>query len=152
MFIPSEKNKVSVDLSNYVQKEEGKGLSTNDFTNQEKSKLENLNNYTLPIASTDVLGGVKVGEGLEVRDGVISVIENNIDLTPYQKKSDDTLNTKNKTVVGAINEIKSEQYNDAELKNSIGDLSGLKTTDKNSIVAAINELFDLINKTEVAKN
>ena len=84
MFIPSEKNKVSVDLSNYVQKEEGKGLSTNDFTNQEKSKLENLNNYTLPVASTNVLGGIKVGEGLEVRDGVISVIEKNIDLTPYQ--------------------------------------------------------------------
>ena len=34
-----------VDLSNYVEKEEGKGLSSNDFTDYEKSKLSNLQNY-----------------------------------------------------------------------------------------------------------
>lgn len=31
-----------VDLSNYVEKETGKGLSTNDFTNDDKSKLDSL--------------------------------------------------------------------------------------------------------------
>lgn len=31
-----------VDLSNYVEKEAGKGLSTNDFSNDDKSKLDSL--------------------------------------------------------------------------------------------------------------
>ena len=54
----------------FVAKETGKGLSTNDFTTQEKNKLagiaENANNYTLPQASAETLGGVKVGYGLEI--------------------------------------------------------------------------------------
>lgn len=41
-----------VDLSNYVQKESGKGLSTNDYTTAEKNKLAGIaagaNNYTHP--------------------------------------------------------------------------------------------------------
>ena len=55
-----------------VDKVEGKGLSTNDFTTAEKTKLEGLENYTLPAASADVLGGVKVGAGLAVNQGVLS--------------------------------------------------------------------------------
>lgn len=35
----------SVDLSNYVTKEDGKGLSTNDYTTAEKEKLAILENY-----------------------------------------------------------------------------------------------------------
>ena len=49
-------------LGNKVDKEIGKGLSTNDFTTAEKNKLagiaKNANNYTLPVASS-TLGGVK---------------------------------------------------------------------------------------------
>ena len=46
-----------------VDKVSGKGLSSNDYTNAEKEKLagieEAANNYRLPIASKDVVGGVK---------------------------------------------------------------------------------------------
>lgn len=49
--------------SSKVDKEEGKQLSTNDYTTEEKNKLSgiqaNANNYTLPAASTTALGGVK---------------------------------------------------------------------------------------------
>lgn len=49
-------------LGNKVDKETGKGLSTNDYTTTEKSKLagiaEGANNYTLPVASS-TLGGVR---------------------------------------------------------------------------------------------
>lgn len=38
----------TVDLTNYVEKEEGKGLSTNDYTTEDKEKLAGLNNYTHP--------------------------------------------------------------------------------------------------------
>ncbi len=34
-----------VDLSNYVEKEQGKGLSSNDYTSEEKDKLASLENY-----------------------------------------------------------------------------------------------------------
>lgn len=50
----------------FVAKEAGKGLSTNDFTNQDKSKLDGLQNYTLPKAGSETLGGVMVGAGLTI--------------------------------------------------------------------------------------
>lgn len=36
---------LGVILADYVQKEEGKGLSSNDYTNEDKTKLDGLNNY-----------------------------------------------------------------------------------------------------------
>lgn len=55
-----------------VDKEAGKGLSSNDFTAAEKGKLEGLENYTLPVAAPDTLGGVMVGSGLSISQGVLS--------------------------------------------------------------------------------
>jgi len=59
-------------LSGKVDKEEGKGLSSNDYTDEEKAKLSALENYTLPAASAETLGGVKVGAGLAMTDGTLS--------------------------------------------------------------------------------
>lgn len=57
----------------FVQKESGKGLSSNDYTNEEKQKLAGLENYTLPTAGADVKGGIKVGSGLSITgDGILS--------------------------------------------------------------------------------
>lgn len=56
---------VNTKLATKVDKEDGKGLSTNDFTTVEKNKLasisEGANNYSLPLATSNVRGGVKVG-------------------------------------------------------------------------------------------
>lgn len=53
-----------VDLSGYVQKETGKGLSTNDYTTAEKTKLggieEGANNYTHPTHTAAASGLYKV--------------------------------------------------------------------------------------------
>lgn len=63
----------SDDLEKKVDKIDGKGLSTNDYTNDEKNKLAELENYTLPIATNETLGGIKVGENLTItEDGVLS--------------------------------------------------------------------------------
>lgn len=57
----------------FVAKEEGKVLSSNDFTNDQKEKLEGLENYVLPQASAEVAGGIKVGTGLSItEDGILS--------------------------------------------------------------------------------
>lgn len=53
-----------IDFSNYVTKDGNKVLSTNDFTNADKSKLDGLQNYTLPAATKASLGGIIPGEGL----------------------------------------------------------------------------------------
>lgn len=57
-----------------VDKVEGKGLSERDFTQAYQTKLDNLKNYVLPIASVETLGGIKIGAGLQISDqGVLSV-------------------------------------------------------------------------------
>lgn len=63
------------------------------------------------------------------------------DLTDYQKKEDETLETTSKKVVGAINEVNS-QFKDIA---NIGKLTDLDTTEKSSIVGAINELFQSVS-------
>ena len=62
-------------IEKFVAKEEGKVLSSNDFTNDQKVKLEGLKNYVLPQASAEVAGGIKVGAGLSItEDGILSAI------------------------------------------------------------------------------
>lgn len=39
---------------------------------------DKVGDYTLPIATADTLGGVKIGSGLSISDGVVSVIEKDI--------------------------------------------------------------------------
>ena len=69
----------TVDLSGYVTKDGSKVLSTNDFTDAYKTKLDGIadgaNNYTytLPNATTSTKGGVIVGAGLSVNNGTISL-------------------------------------------------------------------------------
>ena len=64
-------------IAGKVDKVQGKGLSTEDYTTAEKTKLagiaEGANAYTLPAASASVLGGVKIGANIAVaNDGTIS--------------------------------------------------------------------------------
>ncbi len=66
---------VNAQLLNYVQKESGKGLSTNDYTNQDMAKLDGIE----ANAQVNILEGVQVnGTDLEIADKKV-----NIDLTPY---------------------------------------------------------------------
>lgn len=46
---------------------------TAPYTTEEKTKLAGLNNYTLPVASSTVLGGIKVGANLTItNDGTLN--------------------------------------------------------------------------------
>lgn len=62
---PVQNKAIKAELDRKVDKASGKGLSTNDYTTAEKTKLAgvaaNANNYSLPLASTSMRGGVKVG-------------------------------------------------------------------------------------------
>lgn len=66
-----------------VDKVEGKGLSTNDYTTPEKNKLAAIeaeaNKYVLPAATASALGGVKIGSNITLADGgTISITKNNV--------------------------------------------------------------------------
>lgn len=86
-----------------VDKVEGKGLSTNDYTTPEKNKLAAIeaeaNKYVLPAATTSALGGVKIGSNITLADGgTISITKNNVTsalgvdpTTTYVKKAGDTM-------------------------------------------------------------
>lgn len=68
------------DLDGYVQKESGKGLSSNDYTSAEKTKLAGI----ASSAQVNVIESVKVnGSALAVANKAV-----NIDLSSYAKGSD----------------------------------------------------------------
>lgn len=68
------------DLNSYVQKESGKGLSSNDYTSAEKTKLAGI----ASSAQVNVIESVKVnGSALAVDSKAV-----NIDLSSYAKGSD----------------------------------------------------------------
>lgn len=82
---PVQNKAVNTALGNKVDKVSGKGLSTNDYTTAEKTKLagiaEGANKYVLPVATSDTLGGVKIddtpleGNIIISGDGVIDTIQ-----------------------------------------------------------------------------
>lgn len=86
-----------------VDKVEGKGLSTNDYTTPEKNKLAAIeaeaNKYVLPAATASALGGVKIGSNITlVNGGTISITKANVTgalgvdpTTTYVKKAGDTM-------------------------------------------------------------
>ena len=94
-------------LATKVDKVSGKGLSTNDFTNNYKGKLDALN------------------QNLSNKASCSSVLMTIVPNDPFTPKTDYHPATK--------------KYVDDSVK-AVGSLSNLTTTEKTSIVAAINEL------------
>ena len=94
-------------LATKVDKVSGKGLSTNDFTNNYKGKLDALN------------------QNLSNKASCSSVLMTIVPNEPFTPKTDYHPATK--------------KYVDDSVK-AVGSLSNLATTEKTSIVAAINEL------------
>lgn len=99
-----------------VDKVEGKGLSTNDYTTPEKNKLAAIeaeaNKYVLPAATASALGGVKIGSNITLANGgTISITKANITsalgvdpTTTYVKKVGDTMTgalTNSSTISGS---------------------------------------------------
>ena len=183
-----------IELNDKVDKVDGKGLSTEDYTTAEKEKLASLENYDdtslrselqqtetgVATANTEIeklksgkqdalVSGENIktinGESLlgsgniEITGGSSEVTWDNVtgkpsfatvatsgsysdltgtpDLSSYQSKSDDTLNTTDKTVVGAINELMAKI---TELEQKIVTLEGGGSNNYN-----LTELTDVSN-------
>ena len=207
-------------VDNKVDKVEGKGLSTEDFTTEYKNKLEGLsntgvsdeqistavNNYMQehPVSSgataeqvaqiqanktaigdansglTKEINDIKntelqnlntdiqtletlVGDKNRLPSGDANIITSinridskasgtNVDLSEYQKKSDSNLNTTDKNIVGAINEIKTS------LSNLVIESGNLNIIDYTfGCTLKLNEIKPIygniiVNKTSIAGN
>lgn len=121
LLIPTKTSQITNDSNfpsdaNYVH-------TDNNFTNDLKTKLDNIasgaNQYTLPTASADTKGGIKVGSGLSITDEVLSVsIKKTSQLTNDGADGSDPFITK---VVNDLTNYykKSETYTKTEVDNKI---------------------------------
>lgn len=126
--------KIKTLVGGKVDKVEGKGLSANDFTTEEKTKLAGLENYTLPSATAETLGGVKVGAGLAITGGVLSATgggtADSVDWSNIQNKPDVAL----KSDLTSVYKYKGSKVNYAALPesgNETGDVWNVEDTGMN---------------------
>ena len=75
----------------FVKKDGNKVLSEENYSTAEKEKLAGLKNYTLPKATTTMLGGIKAGAGVEVtEDGTLNAtgggVADSVDWSNVQNK------------------------------------------------------------------
>jgi hypothetical protein len=90
-------------IAGKVDKVTGKDLSTNDFTDAYKTKLDgieaNANAYVLPQASASTLGGVKVGDNLAI-DSSTGVLSG--DYSAASSSADGLMSSADKTKLDGI--------------------------------------------------
>lgn len=87
-----------------VDKVEGKELSSNDFTDAYKTKLDGIaaqaNKYVLPTATAKTIGGVKVGANISYSNDTISLSKANVtSALGYTPPTADTKVTINNTLI-----------------------------------------------------
>lgn len=95
--------KIAALESGKVDKVEGKELSSNDFTDTYKTKLDGIaaqaNKYVLPTATAEIIGGVKVGANISYSNGTISLSKTNVtNALGYTPPTADTKVTINNTL------------------------------------------------------
>ena len=125
-------------LANKVDKVSGKGLSTNDYTTTEKNKLAGLTNYTLPTASSSVLGGVKVGSNLSISSGVLSA---NVPTKTSQLTNDS----------GFLTSVPSEYVTETEL-NAKGYITEADITSQTTTITIAASAWSAEGKYTVSDN
>ena len=107
---------IETSLNNKVDKEEGKILTSNDFTNDLKDKLDSLENYELPIASALELGGIKVGDNLSIdTTGKLNAKD-----TTYENATEEEAGLMAAGDKAKLNKLKN--YDDTDLQTRVGDL------------------------------
>lgn len=125
---------ISAALDNKVDKVAGKQLSTNDYTDAEKTKLAGLENYVLPNASANTLGGIKVGNNLTIdENGVLSATAKEITVDT-EMSTTSTNPVQNKVITNAVN-------------NKVDKVSGKQLSTEDYTTAEKNKLATLENYT-----
>lgn len=138
---PVQNKVVKAAIDGKVDKVDGKGLSTEDYTAEEKTKLAGVatgaNKYTLPAATGTTLGGVKTGANITNDGGTISLTKGNVtDALGYTPPTKDTTynpaSTSTAGLMSAADKAKldgiDDGANDYSLPTAGSTLGGVKTT------------------------
>ena len=111
-----------VDLSDYTKSADLSSVATSGSYNDLKDKPSIPAAYELPVASATALGGVKVGSGLSITDGVLSATgggtADSVDWSKIQNKpnfanvatSGDYNDLSNKPTIPSVEGLASEAY------------------------------------------
>lgn len=111
-----------VDLSNYAKTADLSTVATSGSYNDLSDKPSIPEPYELPVASTTALGGVKVGSGLSITNGVLSAtgggVADAVDWSKVQNKpefadvatSGDYNDLSNKPAIPSVEGLASEAY------------------------------------------
>ena len=108
-----------VNIVNAIEKGNNETSTESLFNAKDKKKLDEIeeraNNYSLPIANENTLGGVKTGSNITNSNGTISLTSNNVK-SALGLSSSDTMatqswvNNKINTSSSLIDKIKNEKY------------------------------------------
>lgn len=120
--------KIAALESGKVDKVEGKELSSNDFTDAYKTKLDGIaaqaNKYVLPTATAEIIGGVKVGANISYSNGTISLSKANVtSALGYTPPTADTKVTINNTLTSTSTTAALAAAQGKALKNLIDALT-----------------------------
>lgn len=107
--------------------------TTASYTTEEKNKLAGLNNYTLPTASADTLGGVKVGAGLSITNGVLSAtgggVADSVEWENVQNKPSVYPPSEHTHTTSEITDFPTIPTKTSDLTNDSGFITGYTETD-----------------------
>ena len=133
--------------TNYVAKVEGKGLSTNDFTNDDKSKLTNIESGAQAnVIETIKLGGTELTvSNKEVNIPVESTLSNSTN--PIQTA---VVNTAIATLASAVDKSVQSVQGDAYVSASLSDVGDGEQDGQKLTIAATSELTSAITKANSA--
>ena len=152
-----------VDLSDYAKTADLSTVATSgsyeDLTNKPTIPAA----YELPTASATTLGGVKVGSGLSITNGVLSAtggggVADSVDWSKVQNKpnfanvatSGDYNDLSNKPTIPSIEGLASEAYvNEKVAAIKVPSLDGYAKTADLSTVATSGSYNDLVNKPTI---
>lgn len=157
--IPDVSGQIAAALVDYVKKVEGKGLSTNDFTNELKEKLEGITPYD-PSELEAEISKLETALNTLVGGNVSNAIESFNEIIAFLKNVSDTeslsgiiagINARIAEVESKIPTKVSELTNDKGYLTEHQDLSHLATNDKVNEINA--KATQALNKaTEVGEN
>ena len=147
---------ISAALVDYVKKVEGKGLSTNDFTNELKEKLEGITPYDPSELETEI-GKLETALNTLVSGNASNAIESFNEIVAFLKNVSDTeslsgiiagINARIAEVEGKIPTKVSELENDKNYLTEHQSLSHLATKDE--LKSKQDVISDLANIREGA--
>lgn len=106
--IKNQINNIETELNNKVEKVEGKELSSNDFTDDDKSKLDSLNNYD----------DSELKNLIDQKSDISHVHENYVEKVEGKELSSNDFTDEEKSKLAGLN-----NYDDTEIKNQITDIN-----------------------------